>query len=36
MCDRPFEQWPRDEQGHTTFVDSELDLEALLALAPTV
>src|SRR5690242_3158065 len=34
MCDRTPERWPRDAQGHTTFVDSDLDLDALLAEAP--
>jgi catechol 2,3-dioxygenase len=34
-CDRPYEQWPRDEEGHlvATFGE-ELDLEELLAQAP--
>jgi catechol 2,3-dioxygenase len=34
-CDRPYEQWPRDEAGHIvgTFGE-ELDLEELLAQAP--
>jgi catechol 2,3-dioxygenase len=32
LCwDRPFEAWPRDEQGHIGFVDRELDLDDLLA-----
>jgi len=34
MCDRPPEQWPRDAQGHIGFVDSHLDLDALLKDAP--
>jgi hypothetical protein len=34
MCDRPFERWPRDDQGHIGFVNSDLDLDALLAVAP--
>jgi len=32
LCwDRPFEEWPRDEDGRITFADRELDLEGLLA-----
>ncbi len=35
LCwDRPFDQWPRDEQGHAAMaMDAELDLDALLAEA---
>jgi catechol 2,3-dioxygenase len=33
--DRPFEEWPRDEQGHVAMtLDSSLELGALLAHAP--
>jgi catechol 2,3-dioxygenase len=32
LCwDRPFEEWPRDEDGRITFADRELDLEGVLA-----
>ena len=31
MRDRPFEEWPRDEQGHLTGGNGDLDLDALLA-----
>ena len=32
--DRPYDQWPRDEQGHGALVmDQEVDLEALVAEA---
>jgi catechol 2,3-dioxygenase len=32
LCwDRPFEQWPRDAEGHITFAGGELDLDNLLA-----
>src|SRR6266516_68132 len=31
LCwERPFEEWPRDEDGRITFADRELDLEGLL------
>ena len=33
-CDRPYEQWPRDEAGHLTGeMGAELDVEALIAEA---
>lgn len=32
LCwDRPFEQWPRDAEGHIAFAGGELDLDNLLA-----
>jgi catechol 2,3-dioxygenase len=32
--DRPFEEWPRDDDGHAAMaIDAELDLDALLAAA---
>jgi catechol 2,3-dioxygenase len=32
LCwDRPFEQWPRDAEGHIAFAGGELDLDDLLA-----
>jgi len=30
MWDRPFEEWPRDEQGHLTGRGGDLDLDDLL------
>ena len=33
-CDRPFDEWPRDEQGHVAMaMDDELDVDALIAEA---
>jgi catechol 2,3-dioxygenase len=33
--DRPFDEWPRDAEGHAAMaMDAQLDLEALLAEAP--
>ena len=35
--DRPFEEWPRDAEGHAAMaMDATLDLDALLAEAPAV
>ena len=35
LCwDRPFEQWPRDEQGHIAFAGGELNLDDLLTEPP--
>ena len=31
MRDRPFEEWPRDEDGHLTGGNGDLDVDALLA-----
>src|SRR3954454_11268840 len=32
LCwDRPFDAWPRDEDGHIGFADRELDMDGLLA-----
>lgn len=33
-CDRPVEQWPRDEQGGVALISEPLDLDALLEEAP--
>jgi catechol 2,3-dioxygenase len=35
LCwDRPFDEWPRDEQGHLAFAGGELDFDGLLAEPP--
>jgi hypothetical protein len=34
MCDRPFDQWPRGEDGRVTMGFGDLDLERLLAEEP--
>jgi hypothetical protein len=35
LWDRPFEEWPRDPEGHAAMaLDAELDVDALLAEAP--
>ena len=31
MWDRPFEEWPRDDEGHLAGSGGDLDLDALLA-----